>query len=167
MEEQMAKKVDNGKTIATLHGVTKRSWRWPLAKRKALKAQPYCTVCGSKDKQATNLQVHHIIPFHYAVLLGRPDLELDQRNLIVLCQTEAGEPGEDHHLLVGHAGNFQSSNIDVRQDAVRFLHMTESEIKKSDHFKEDKKNRLKPWDKMTMKDKEDLKALMNQLYPLA
>ena len=57
--------------------------------------------------------MHHIFPFHYCIALGRPDLELDDRNLITLCEDEAGKPGQNHHLLVGHLDDFESSNLAV------------------------------------------------------
>lgn len=52
---------------------------------------------------------HHIIPFHLA-----PDLELDESNLLPLC--EAGKYGINCHLLIGHVGNFRRANPNVFAD---------------------------------------------------
>ena len=41
------------------------------------------------------VQVQHIFPFHYCVALGRPDLELDERNLITLCGKSHDGIGEN------------------------------------------------------------------------
>jgi hypothetical protein len=69
--------------------------------------------CKPGTNPRAGLQVHHIFPFHYCIALGRPDLELDDRNLITLCEDEAGKPGQNHHLLVGHLDDFESSNLAV------------------------------------------------------
>jgi hypothetical protein len=57
------------------------------------------------------LQVHHIKPFHL-----HPNLELDPRNLITLCEL----PGRDHHLLIGHLDEWESYNVNVRDGAKRY-----------------------------------------------
>lgn len=64
-----------------------------------------CAVCGGKKK----LVAHHRIPFHLA-----PDLELDVENLIPLC--EAGRFGLNCHLLIGHVGRWQSTNVNIDAD---------------------------------------------------
>ncbi|MBS2033219.1 MAG: hypothetical protein JST54_35425, partial [Deltaproteobacteria bacterium] len=79
-----------------------RSSRWPRIEKLHLSLQPKCACCGDKMDPHAGMQVHHIFPFHYCIALGRPDLELDLRNLITLCENEPGQPGENHHLLVGH-----------------------------------------------------------------
>lgn len=162
----MATKIDNGARIAWAHGVGARSPKWPAAERLSLRNQKFCDVCGVAMDPKIKVQVHHVIPYHFCILLGRPDLELDQRNLIVLCETEAGAPSPNHHLRVGHSGDFQSSNINVRNDASKFFRMDEATIEKNPLYLENVKNRLKPWDKMTDQNKADLRSLMDRLYPL-
>jgi hypothetical protein len=106
------------------------------------------------------VQVHHIFPFHYCVLLGWPDLELDQRNLITLCETESGHVEENHHLLIGHLDDFKSSNLDVVNDAKKtFSGMT------ADQIKADPRWQLKPLDKMSQQEKDDFTAQMNKVFP--
>ena len=65
-----------------------------------------CPVCGG----TTALVAHHVVPFHLA-----PDLELDPSNLVPLC--EAKRYGVNCHLLFGHLGNYQRTNVSVLADA--------------------------------------------------
>lgn len=82
----------------------KRSPFWSKARNEFLRGK-CCAVCGGRK----SLIAHHEIPFHLA-----PDLELDESNLIPLC--ESGRYGMNCHLLIGHIGNFQRSNPVVRAD---------------------------------------------------
>lgn len=88
---------------------TSRSGQWPTVRKKHLTEHPRCEVCGG----TTKLEVHHVRPFHL-----HPDLELDQGNLITLC--EANHGGANCHLLFGHLGNFKSFNVDVHEDAAHW-----------------------------------------------
>jgi 5-methylcytosine-specific restriction endonuclease McrA len=51
IKDKLLGKVPNG---------IKRSSKWPGVRRKFLKENSSCAVCGSSKK----LEVHHIIPFH-------------------------------------------------------------------------------------------------------
>lgn len=82
-----------------------RSTRWPTIRAIHLKTHGCCEVCGSR----TQLEVHHIIPFH-----NNPDLELDATNLITLCESK--KYGLTCHLLMGHLGNYRHSNPAVIED---------------------------------------------------
>ena len=127
--------VDPGEAIAREHGL-QRSPEWPEVEKAHLAKEPRCVVCGKKARPGQAVQVHHVFAFHVCVLLGRPDLELDQRNLITLCQSERGRPEEDHHLLVGHLDDFESMNLDVRRDAEgAFRGMSAEEIRGSAKWK--------------------------------
>lgn len=143
------------------HNVT-RSPEWRSVEKAFLSIQPTCMCCGSR----TGIQVHHIFPFHYCVLLGRPDLELDHRNLISLCESETADKGENHHLLLGHLDDFESSNLNVVEDVkVHFHKRTAAEIKASSKWQEELTKRLKPFGQMTDQDKEDFKKLMDSTFP--
>ena len=74
-----------------------RSSRWPRIEKLHLSLQPKCACCGDKMDPHAGMQVHHIFPFHYCIALGRPDLELDLRNLITLCENEPGQPAGPAH----------------------------------------------------------------------
>lgn len=84
-----------------------RSSQWSLIRAAHLHRNPTCAVCGGKEK----IEVHHIKPFH-----TNPELELDFKNLITLC--EAGKNGIVCHQAIGHLGNYRSINIDVNADAL-------------------------------------------------
>ena len=80
-----------------------RSSKWSGVRKTTLLANPKCACCGS----TTFLQVHHMKPFH-----NFPKLELDPKNLIVLCMSK-----NECHLLVGHGDNFKKFNPYVAADA--------------------------------------------------
>ena len=82
-----------------------RSSKWPAVREAWLKDHPKCAFKGC-DRGP--LEVHHVKPFH-----EHPELELDRTNFITLCRDEK----VNHHLYVGHDGNFKNSNPNVREDA--------------------------------------------------
>jgi 5-methylcytosine-specific restriction endonuclease McrA len=81
----------------------KRSDDWPKVRRRFLKMNPTCAVCGARKK----ITAHHILPYHLF-----PELELDPTNLITLC-----EGGANHHLNYGHLMSWKSYNANVVTDA--------------------------------------------------
>lgn len=83
----------------------RRSIHWPAVRSNHLRKEWWCRVCGHTD----NLEVHHVAPFHL-----HPELELDESNLITLCE----ERGTQCHLKVGHLGSWMKFNPDVRRMAV-------------------------------------------------
>ena len=84
----------------------RRSSKWKQTKRAHLENHPRCSICES----SSNIEVHHIIPFHIA-----PDLELDPDNLITLCENK--KYGVNCHLLFGHLGNYKKTNSSIKEDA--------------------------------------------------
>ncbi len=145
-----------------------RSPKWPDTEKAHLKKEPVCQCCTPQEAQQhkDQVQVHHMFPFHYCIALGRPDLELDDRNLITLCETEKDHPTPNHHLLVGHLDSFQSSNLEVATDARKTFHgMSAAQIKGNAGWLKEVKARLKPLDQMTPGDKKSFTDLMNQRIP--
>lgn len=88
---------------------SKRSNQWPKVRAAHLKDNASCALCGGKKK----LEVHHIHPFHL-----HPELELDPKNLITLCESKAN--GINCHLFFGHLGNFKGVNPQVPKDALEW-----------------------------------------------
>jgi len=88
-----------------------RSPRWHEVERAFLSQHQVCAACDVQGEG--RLQVHHIIPFEYCIYLGRPELEFNPKNLMALCE---GPGTNDHHISVGHLGNFQFLNQVVEQD---------------------------------------------------
>jgi 5-methylcytosine-specific restriction protein A len=150
--------VSSGKTTPLLM----RSSKWRGVELAHKKLFPACIVCGVTD----SINIHHIFPFHYCVQLGRPDLELDQRNLITLCETNSKDKEQNHHLLIGHLDLFSSSNLSVLEDAtVTFKNMLAQDIQSNPIWLAKKANRLKLFSDMTDKDKQDFTDLMNRTFP--
>lgn len=81
-----------------------RSSKWGGVRKAALLANPKCAICGD----VLHLQVHHMKPFH-----DFPELELDPKNLIVLCMGK-----NECHLLIGHGDNFKKYNPYIAADAM-------------------------------------------------
>ncbi len=110
------RRTDHGARIARKHG-HERSPQWGRVEKQHLLREPVCAACGY---QGRGLQVHHIKPFHL-----HPALELDPNNLITLCEI----PERDHHLLIGHLDNWESYNMHVRRDALRFANESSDQIR--------------------------------------
>lgn len=79
-------------------GNSTRSPQWRAVREQFL-TDKVCACCGGRVK----LVAHHILPFHVA-----PESELDQGNLIALCEAE--KYGINCHLLMGHLGDFRDWN---------------------------------------------------------
>lgn len=87
----------------------KRSKLWPRFRRDYAKKQPkICSLCGGKKR----VQLHHILPFH-----KYPELELDENNVIWLCEGKA----RNCHFNMGHLNSFKSWNVNIKYDAVYWL----------------------------------------------
>lgn len=78
-----------------------RSPKWPKIRLAHLAEFPCCAVCEA-DKGT--LDVHHIKPVYL-----RPDLELDEDNLMTLCRL--------HHFEFAHLRRWKSWNSDIVHDA--------------------------------------------------
>jgi hypothetical protein len=98
-----------------------RSNQWPTVRKLWLKDHPTCAACGS----VKSLQVHHKFPFHLD-----PSKELDPSNFITLCERIF----TDHHLEIGHLGNFKNYNVNVEADAAKNL--ARLNLKATWHLKE-------------------------------
>jgi len=84
----------------------RRSSQWQKIRKIHLTKNPNCAVCNNTK----NLEVHHIKPFN-----SYPELELDPKNLITLCENKSN--GVNCHLLFGHLGNYKTINAKVLKDA--------------------------------------------------
>jgi 5-methylcytosine-specific restriction enzyme A len=143
----------------------RRSPEWHKVEHLYLLDHSRCVCCEEHEASAP-VQVHHIFPFHYAIALGRPDLELDPRNLITLCESENGTEAQNHHLLIGHLDDFQSSNLDVLRDAtLLYRGMTAKQIRASACWQAAVGKRLKPLGEMTMAERLAFVKLMNTKLP--
>ena len=80
-----------------------RSPQWSSVRNKFLKDNPVCAVCGTKGSFTNGLEVHHLQDFSH-----HPELELELRNLIVLCRRD--------HLIFGHLSSWKSINKNCLED---------------------------------------------------
>jgi len=140
-------KVDHGAEVAAEHRIA-RSPHWPAVEKAVLAASPKCIACDD----TVALQLHHRHPFHFVVAVGRGDLELDPRNLVALCETEENKPEENHHLLIGHAGDFKKENPFVVEDAKALYGLKGVAIHSSAVFQERLKNPMKKITEFTHED---------------
>lgn len=153
----MASPVDPGRVVAKKHGQA-RSPHWATVRDRHIKMEPKCQMCGD----AAKLQVHHVIPFHICILLDRPELELDHRNLITLCACKE----HMHHELLGHLDDFSSFNPKVRSHKKRFGKLTSAEIEENAVWLKLEKARPKDWGKMTAAQQTAIKTLVSRLFPV-
>lgn len=77
--------------------ISRRSKFWEKTRIEFIKENPFCAWC----KSITELNVHHIKPFH-----AWPELELKKTNLITLCEN----PLFNCHFVLGHLSNWKSYN---------------------------------------------------------
>lgn len=140
-----------------MHDKIKRSNHWDELRDKLIKERgSKCEISGA----TTDLEAHHIIPFHFCVLLGRPELELEKKNIIIL----SGGP-INYHLLIGHLGNFESFNKDILNIRKWQKIAAVLDIKENEMWIKTKIKRPKEWKDMTKRNKTDLRKLMDRLFP--
>lgn len=151
---------DTGASIAQRYGV-KRSPLWPKVQREYLAANPQCAVCSTNS----TIQIHHVMPFHFCHLVYRGDLELDERNFIALCE----ETGNNHHLLLGHLGDFESYNQGGRESILALGKsipgLSEEAIKADAAWIQLMGNRPKPWEQWTHAEKLAFRQILDTTLP--
>jgi hypothetical protein len=135
-----------------------RSPQWPEVQHACLEKNNYtCAACGIQGEGL--IQVHHIIPFQYCIVYGRPELEFNPKNLIPLCE---GPGTNDHHVAIGHLGDFQHLNQDVLTDITGpWKALAKAVIEKLPDFLARKRWPVKP---VSVDEQTALIALMNQWY---
>ncbi len=149
--------IDHGALAAAEHNL-KRSAHWPAVERGFRKDHPVCE-CGGGTRA---LQIHHaLIPFHFAILLGRPDLELDPRNLLTI----SADPALEYHVLIGHLDNYKSWNPNVLVDVRRYHGWKKEAIRADAVWLHKKAIRPKLWPEMSETEKQDLAEWINHHLP--
>ena len=159
MQQEMSALNPSAGTVQSINPFSlPRSPQWPEVQRACLEKNNYtCAACGIQGKGL--IQVHHIIPFQYCVVYGRPELEFNPKNLIPLCE---GPNTNDHHVAIGHLGDFQHLNQDVLTDITGpWKALARVAIEILPDFLARKKWPVKP---VSADDQAALIALMNQWY---
>jgi hypothetical protein len=150
--------------VALALGV-QRSPLWDTARKThlAIKEQSYCAVCQSTERP----QVHHIIPFHFCHLVYRGDLELDERNLMTLCEV----PQNNHHLLLGHLDDWEIYNPSGRNGIVGAFQgklaeqLTADQIQVAEIWTQWMAEKPSRWTAMQPQDKMALRNLLDTTLP--
>ena len=135
----------------------KRSSEWSSVEKNFIHVNPKCAACGVTEP----VNVHHIFPFHFVVLCGRPDLELDTRNLITLCT----EPVNQHHVLLGHLDDYESFNPDVAKFVKADAKRTSEQIRSESAFQQAHAVKPKHLQLMTPEEKAVFKQLLDKSLP--
>ena len=134
-----------------------RSSAWPDVARSFRVANPFCAACGG----AQELNVHHKFPFHYVVLCGRPDLELDPRNLITLCILHDSE----HHVLLGHLDDYESYNPRVLEFVKNYSGLTSQQIRADPKWQKAAAGKPKHLDQMSETEQAAFRAILDAKFP--
>ena len=167
MTQKPAPRIDPGAAIANQFGF-QRSQEWQHVRNAHLhlaQDQGFCAVCLGNAE----LQVHHIVPFHFVHLVYRGDLELDERNLMTLCEVQA----QNHHNLIGHLEDWEIYNPGGRAvmagafKGLPVTQLTADEIKKSQQFQQwmSDKNIPRRWGQMSDQDKQNLRKFLDITFP--
>src|SRR5258706_3564606 len=151
-------------SISSQLGV-QRSLEWDKVRKAHLQisGQSSCAVCNGTEV----LQVHHIIPFHLCHLVYRGDLELDERNLMTLCEV----PQNNHHQLLGHLGDWEIYNQAGREGITGAFHgqppgaLTADQIQLADIWKQWMGSKPPRWHDMSTKDRLDLRKFLDTNLP--
>ncbi len=136
-----------------------RSPHWEARAAAHLLRQPACLCCGRTDVKRN---VHHKYPFHFIIALGRPDLEEDERNLYTLCV----EHDEEHHLLVGHLGSFESYNPRLEETLALCRGLLSTQIRSLPHWQKAMRQRPKPLGAMNVRERRALRRELDRVFPL-
>lgn len=147
--------------------VGERDPRWHEFERAYLAARPFCEACMPGAVNG-GLQLHHIVAWQHFHGIGRPDLEFDERNLIVLCQTvHKTQPSRySHHLMLGHLGAFTRCNLDVRSDAALFRGMKSAELRADPRWLAKKMAQVKTYTRMNRAERAELRQVVDARFPL-
>jgi len=134
-----------------------RSPKWDEVEKAFRAKNPKCVACGENQQ----LNVHHMYPFHYVVLCGRPDLELDPRNLLTLCTREDRE----HHLLLGHLDDYESYNPAVEKFVQTYQSESTTQIRGDSNWQAARDGKPKHVEQMSQQDKDDFKKMLDGKFP--
>lgn len=101
-------------TIKTIyyHIEEARDPRWRAFRNKLTKNSK-CAICGTNK----HLRLHHKKPFHLF-----PELELDEKNVVVLCES----PSHNCHFIFGHLMNWSMYNHDLDNTIAYFQLITKT-----------------------------------------
>jgi len=161
----MQQELGSGADRAAQAAGVQRSPLWDTVRKAhlAIEEQSYCAICHGTESP----QVHHIIPFHFCHLVYRGDRELDERNLMTLCEV----PQNNHHQLLGHLGDWEIYNPAGREGIVAAFQgklaeqLTADQIRLADIWMQWMAKKPSRWGAMQPTDKLDLRNLLDTTLP--
>lgn len=109
-----------------------------------------------------SVNVHHKYPYHFVVELGRPDLELDERNLFTMCV----ECDAEHHILIGHLDSFLSFNPNLEYFIALCRGLLASQIRSTKQWQDAVLARPKPLHLFSPLDKKALRQELDLRMPI-
>ena len=140
----------------------KKSPEWIKVATAHLQTHPYCLACGCKPV-AGELTVHNKYPYQLCNAVGRPDLACDERNLITFCD---GIGSEEHHLLLGHLGDWSSYNPEAITDATTtFFQRKSAYIRSNEVWLAKRHNKPSSLEDMSESEINTLKTKLDLVYP--
>ena len=165
-----ASPISDAESVASALGI-QRSEKWKDVQNEHLTIngpgydQTRCAVCQETQQR----QVHHIIPFHLCHLVYRGDLELDERNLMTLCEVME----HNHHQLLGHLQDWEIYNPAGREGIASAFQgqtaggLTEVEIQKAQIWAQWYNDPHKPvrWLEMRPEDRVKLRQFLDTNLP--
>ena len=135
---------------------------WKNVSETHLKTHPFCLACGCR-LLAGQLIVHHKYPYQLCNAVGRADLVYDDRNLITLCD---GIGSEEHHLLLGHLGDWSSYNPEAITDATTtFFQKKSAYIRSNELWLSKRNNKPSSLEEMNETEMNTLKIKLDLVYP--
>jgi hypothetical protein len=163
--------ISDADSVASSLGI-ERSQEWEDHVRKVhleINQPGYNQACCAVCQGDVQLQVHHIIPFHLCHLVYRGDLELDERNLMTLCEVRE----QNHHLLLGHLSDWEIYNPAGREGIKEAFpgqaadSLTEVAIQKAQIWEQWFNNPHKPvrWSDMQPEDRIKLRQFLDTYLP--
>jgi hypothetical protein len=105
-----------------------------------------------------------MFPVSHICALGRPELDLDDRNFMALCESENGDVAQNHHLLIGHLADWKSMNENMVKDAQKFVSKTAVQIKADSHWKTEEASKPKHASQLTASDNAHLLGLIEAKF---
>jgi hypothetical protein len=143
----------------------KRDKRWEHFRASVLAERGrVCEISGA----TTQLGLHHCFPLKMARLLGRPDIELERRNVLVVSNGPV-----DYHKHLAHLAYFASWNPgllgiagfpDLRE--CRRMAAMRPPFWTTQEWVGIVANRPKTWATMSAGDKDELRAMIDRIFPM-
>jgi hypothetical protein len=96
------------------------------------------------------------------VLCGRPDLELDFRNLVTLC----ADPQREHHPLIGHLDDHERFDPQLEKFIRTYYGLSQQQIRETSTWGKAHADKPHHLDQMSEEQKSAFKTMLDAKLPL-